>query len=151
MKVMFICTGNTCRSPMAQGLLEKMAKDREKQIEVYSCGTHAINGNTASSHAIEVMEKRGIDLTKHRATNIKDANIYNMDYIFCVTQNHKDYVLQLYPELKGKVYTIKEYLKNVDKNQDIKDPWGYDVHTYEEVAQELENCIESMIDKWGKE
>ena len=83
MKIMFICTGNICRSAMAHRMLEKRVKDLNRDdIEVYSCGVFAYNGDRPTSQGIEVMKNYEVDLTSHRATNIHNSNIEDMDIIF---------------------------------------------------------------------
>lgn len=149
MKIMFICTGNICRSAMAKALMEKKVKDYQLiNIEIYSSGIFAETGDKASYSAIEIMQEYGIDLTKHEATNIKQSNIQEMDLILCATASHKYSVLQMYPQLKEKVYTIKEYAKdNKQEDLDIKDPWGYDIEIYRYCAAEIDKYIEEIIKK----
>ena len=144
MKIMFICTGNICRSAMADAMLKKKVKDENKDIEVYSCGIFADQGDGSTREAIEVMKEYGIDLSKHRATHIRNSNIEEMDVILCATTAHKNNVINMYPELEDKVYTMKEYA-GYDKNDlDIKDPWGYDINTYRRCAREIEECIKNI-------
>ncbi len=72
LKIMFICTGNICRSAMAHWLLKKKLEEKNvKNVEVYSSGIYAVQGDTSTYEAIEVMEEYGVDLKKHRATNIR--------------------------------------------------------------------------------
>lgn len=143
MKIMFICTGNICRSAMAHRMLEKRAKEEKKNIEVYSCGVYAVNGDVPTYEGIEVMREYGIDLSKHRATNIRNSGIEDMDVILCATNSHKNSVIAMYPALKEKVFTIKEYAGYRD-NLDIKDPWGYGIETYKICASEINDCINKM-------
>lgn len=145
MKVMFICTGNICRSAMAHKMLEKKAKEENKDIEVYSCGVFAEDGDVPTYEGIDVMREYGIDLSKHRATNIRNSNIKDMDVILCATNSHKNNVISMYPELKEKVYTMKEYAGYDKKDIDIKDPWGYGIATYRMCAAEIEECINEYI------
>lgn len=114
-KIMFVCTGNICRSAMAEKLLEKKVKENNLDIEVYSCGTYAENGDYSTLEAIEVMNEYGVDMKTHRATNIRKSNIEQMDLILCATRNHKNMVLNLYPKLEGKVYTMKEYVGDTEE------------------------------------
>ena len=76
---MFICTGNICRSAMAHYMLAKKAKEQNKDIEVYSCGVWAENGDSPTYEGISVMKDYGIDLSNHRATNIRNSKIEEMD------------------------------------------------------------------------
>lgn len=146
MKIMFICTGNICRSAMAHRMLEKRAKEENKDIEVYSCGVFAENGDIPTEEAIQTMKEYGIDLSKHRATNIRNSNIRDMDIILCATSSHKNNVIAMYPELKEKVYTMKEYAGYPKGDIDIKDPWGYGIEVYKKCAKELEDCINRILE-----
>lgn len=111
MRVMFICTGNICRSAMAHVMLEKRAKEENKNVEVYSCGVFAQNGDVSTIEAIETMKEYGVDLKHHRATNIRNSNIEDMDVILCATTSHKNNVSNMYPQLQDKIFTIKEYVR----------------------------------------
>lgn len=148
MKIMFICTGNICRSAMAHAMLEKRAKDENRNIEVYSCGLFAENGDKPTEEAISVLDKiYNVDLTKHRATNIENSQIKNMDIILCATTSHKNNVLNKYPELEGKVFTMKEFAGYPENNMDINDPWGCSYGIYEKCAAEISACINKLIAK----
>lgn len=146
-KIMFICTGNICRSAMADGLMKKLVKDSNKDIEVYSCGIFAEDGDMPTFNAIEAIKEYDVDLKSHRATNIRDSKIEEMDIILCATISHKNNVISMYPNLKDKVFTIKEYA-NFDKSDlDIPDPWGYDIETYRFCASTISNCLYKIIEK----
>lgn len=152
MKIMFICTGNICRSAMAEWLLKKKVKDLGlDNIEVYSCGVYAETNDVSTWEAKRVMkDEYDVDLNNHRATNIRKSNIKNMDLILCATNSHKIAVLDLYPELEGKVYTMKEYVgynREYHDKIDIKDPWGYDMETYRSCASEIDECLELLLKK----
>ena len=112
MKIMFICTGNICRSAMAHKLMEKKLKEHGiNDVEVYSCGLHALDGDSPTIEGITVMKDYGIDLTSHRSTHIMDSNIEEMDVILCATFSHKINVISMFPDLKDKVFTMKEYAR----------------------------------------
>lgn len=147
MKIMFICTGNICRSAMAHKLMEKKLKDNNiKDVEVYSCGIFAENGDSPTYNAIEVTKEYDVDLKGHKATNIRDSKIEEMDLILCATMSHKYSVIQMYPDLANKVYTIKEYV-NENKDLDIKDPWGYDIEIYRFCIAEIDKLLDKIIEK----
>lgn len=148
MKIMFICTGNICRSAMAEGILKKIVKDKKLNIEVYSCGIYAESGDYATYNAVESAKYYDVDISKHRATNIRNSKINEMDVILCATEIHKQTVLYMYPNLEGKVYTMKEYA-GIDKNgedMNINDPWGYDMNVYMNCVEEIYECIQKIIE-----
>lgn len=146
MKIMFICTGNICRSAMAHIMLESRAKEENKNIEVYSCGVYAHNGDRPTEEAISVLKTiYNVDLKNHRATNIANSQIEEMDVILCATTAHKNNVLNQYPELQGKVYTMKEYAGYPSNDIDIKDPWGCSYETYRRCAKEIADVIEKIL------
>lgn len=148
MKLMFICTGNICRSAMAHVFLEEKAKKEGKDIQVYSSGVYAVSGDMPTEEAILVMKDiYDIDLKKHRATNIIDSKINEMDIILCATTSHKQNVINRYPKLKEKVYTMKEYAGYSSKEKDINDPWGCSYETYKKCAKEITECIEKILEK----
>lgn len=146
---MFICTGNICRSAMAHKLLEKKLKDNNiSNVEVYSCGVFAETGDTSTYSANEVMKEYNVDMSTHRATHISNSNIEEMDLILCATLSHKYSVLHMYPNITGKVFTMKEYVNGKDsKDLDIKDPWGYDIEIYRFCVSEIEDCIDKLLIK----
>ena len=149
MKIMFICTGNICRSAMAEGMMRKLAKENNKDISVYSAGIYAETGDYATYNAIEAARKYDVNIALHRATNIKDSKIEEMDLVLCATKSHKQTILQNYPALQGKVFTIKEYAE-IDKegiNIDISDPWGYNSEVYSNCAEEIYDCLIKICDK----
>ena len=152
MKIMFICTGNICRSAMTEWILKKNLKDlKRKDIEVYSSGIYAQNGDIPTYEAETVMkDEYDIDISKHRATNIRNSRIKEMDLVLCATMSHKIGVLDIYPELEGKVFTMKEYVgynREYHDKINIKDPWGYDIETYRSCVSEIDECIELLLKK----
>ena len=78
MKIMFVCTGNTCRSAIAEAIFKQIVGD---EIEVYSSGIMAVNGQNPSKNTLDVCNSHGIDISKHRATYFKDSNIGDMDLV----------------------------------------------------------------------
>lgn len=148
MKIMFICTGNICRSAMAHAMLEQEAKLHNKKVEVYSCGIYAEDGDRPTEEAISVLKTiYNVDLTNHRATNIENSPIQEMDVILCATTSHKNNVLNKYPKLKEKTFTIKEYAGYPANDLDIHDPWGCSYETYKKCAKEINDCINKIIEK----
>lgn len=142
MKILFVCTGNTCRSPMAQVLLEKIAKDKGLNIEVKSAGIFALDGQKASANAIEVMKSEGIDLENHRARIIHRDLLEEADLILTMSKSHKKALLSKFDFVKGKVYTLKEYAYG--KEEDIEDPFGGDIRDYRRAKEEIKEALKQL-------
>ena len=144
MKILFVCTGNICRSAMAQKLMEKKAKDNNINVEIYSAGTYAEEGDYPTEEAIEVLKEYDVDLTGHRATSIENSNIEQMDVVLCSTTTHKLSLEKMYPNMKDKIYTLNEY---VGEGLEIKDPWGSDIATYRLCAAQINKYLDKLVEK----
>ena len=138
--IVFVCTGNTCRSPMAEALFKDIIKEKGgmDEFEVSSRGVYAFSGDPSSRQAIEVMKKEfGIDMQQHRAKVLDGSDIIGAYLVLTMTMHHKDMILDIYPEASDKIYTIKEYAQveddtefdsdtDVEGDTDISDPFGGD-------------------------
>lgn len=153
MNIMFVCTGNTCRSAMAEGLAKKEIKDKNLDINVSSSGIFAMKGEHASFNSVAIMKEYDVDIVTHTATPIEESKIEEMDYIFCATYGHKSQVIAKYPELEDKVYTMKEYasLSKDGEEMNISDPWGFDINTFRMCAAEISLCVDKIIEKLTNE
>lgn len=141
MNVLFVCTGNTCRSPMAAALFNKIAVERDLPVKIESAGIFANDGDTASAEAIAVMRYYDIDLLGHHAQTINTELLEKSDLVLTMTGAHK-MVLEQY--LGDKVYTLMEFA-GIDG--DIPDPYGGDIDEYKECAETLYNALLKVADK----
>ncbi len=148
--ILFVCTGNICRSAMAHHYLQKRLYDLKKENDIFvsSCGTSAQNGERSTESAIQVMKKYDVDLVTHKATNMFDIDVTNYDLVLCMTEAHKYNFLTFFPKMDGKVFTLKEYVYGEDKdNIDISDPWGYGIKIYDDCAKEIVDCVDKLLEK----
>lgn len=153
-KVLFVCTGNTCRSSMAEVLLKKMLEElgeEYKGIEIISAGTAAADGGPATIHAINVMQEEGLDLSEHKSKRLTSSIINEADLILTMTRRHKEFVISLVPEAENKVFLLKEFAdENIDINSDsadIFDPYGYSEEVYRKSAKEIKESLKGIIEK----
>lgn len=155
MKITFVCTGNTCRSSMAEALARKWVQTNNVfpgAIELASAGLLAGHGSPASPQAIEVMGLRGIDLTLHWASQFTAETAVQSDIILTMTENHKLSVLRLFPTVATKVFTLAEFAGW--SGIDISDPYGQSPKVYEQCARQLEELVgqalHTIITKQGR-
>ena len=137
MHVLFVCTGNTCRSPMAAALLQH----KNKEIMVSSAGLFVPWASPASENAVLAMQKKGIDLSAHLAQQLTPNMVESADVILAMTERHKDMILQMVPEARGRVYTLGAYA-GVDT--EVPDPFGGDAALYQKCADVLSDLIERI-------
>ena len=146
--VIFICTGNICRSAMADGYLKYRLKQlgKESEIKVTSAGTQATQNENSPIYAKKAIAKYGANIEKHTATTLENSNIQEADVILVMTERHKQDVIIRYPNLSEKVKLLGEYAKN-KKYKEIDDPWGYSFEVYENCAKEIVDSVEGFIEK----
>lgn len=138
MKLMFVCTANTCRSVMAEYIFKGMVG---KEIEICSAGIMATDGRSPSKNTVMACRNQGIDVTNHKATNVKRSDIEDMDLVLTLETSHRDTLRKRYPDLK--IYTIKEF-NGVDYLYDIDDPFMYDLEVYEATFKEIQKSLEKI-------
>lgn len=140
--ILFICTGNTCRSPMAEALLKHKGKDR---FEVKSAGVFALDGSRASYQTVEVLKEQGI-LHDHASQPLSKELIEWADLILTMTENHRRQIGDNYPQALDKTFTLKEFA-GAKGNLDVTDPFGGSVDVYRATFNELEQWIDRLLEK----
>jgi len=145
-EVLFVCTGNSCRSAMAEGLMKKMVEGSEN-IHVVSGGVAAFEGMPASKEAIIVMQRLGVDISAHKARRVTDLMLKQADFILVMEQGHKQHILKRVSGLNKKVFLLKEFSRDKSGGLSIQDPIGMSMDFYERVAGELQKSIEGLVAK----
>ena len=151
-KILFVCTGNSCRSIMAEGLLKKMLDDKGKSgIEVSSAGVFAMEGFSPSDNTVTVMNNIGADVTGYKSARLTPALIQKADLILVMEYMHREEVLNLAPGAKDKVHLLGEYAKKdkrkILSSSTIPDPMGKPLEVYERVLKMIEELLKVLVER----
>ncbi len=144
MNILFICTGNTCRSPMAEGLLKQIARDFNLLVQVQSAGVAASFGSPASAHTDTILKNRGIN-HNHASQPVTMELVQWSDLILTMTESHKHVLCRQFPGVDNKVFTVNEFAD--DKGRDVTDPYGGSLENYRETERDLEAILNKIIKK----
>ena len=144
--VLFVCTGNTCRSPMAEGLFRLAVSDRP-DFEVGSAGVAASRGTPASRETLAVLKKRGGGLEGFGSRRVSKDLLKKATHVFAMTRGHLQVLESAFPEYSDKFYLACEFvdLPGEGIGADVPDPIGMGARAYEEVASVLEQAIPKII------
>ena len=141
--VLFICTGNICRSPMAEGLLRQMSGGR---VEVVSAGLGAGRGQQPSAHAIRVLKEEGIDISEIRSQPVSAHLLEKADHIFTMTRDHLDMLLLLFPEMAAKARLLHFDEAAKGGRADVTDPIGGTRETYESCKEDIKRAMPRLME-----
>ena len=144
---MFVCSGNTCRSPMAEGICRKLLAERlacspedlaDRGYVVGSAGTYGLSGSSATPEAVSACASLSVDITGHRASALTPEAVNAADYVFCMTQSHVETVSRLLPGARCSIVRL-------DPETDVEDPIGGDPELYRTMAERLEGLIQRHL------
>lgn len=156
-RILFVCTGNTCRSPMAETIMKHMIqKDgREQDFEVLSAGIMAQTGEGASNLAWQTMSEMGLDVSWHRARQLNRSMMQEAHLVFTMTRAHKELLAYQYPDDAGKIWLITEYaaaIKNGSFDKLLQRTEGQEDGDKKETVSESEEttaAISEIFDPYG--
>lgn len=145
-RILFVCTGNTCRSPMAEAILKSKSIPN---IEVKSAGVFAIDGGDASDHTQAVLKENQI-AHQHRSSMLTKEMVDWSTHILTMSRGHKSTVINMFPEALNKTFTITEFAGD-SRNGDVVDPYGGTIDIYRYTYQELSEKVSKVIKRLQKE
>ena len=145
-RILVVCTGNICRSPMAEVLLrQQVEKEDVAGWDVESAGTWTVDGERASRYAIQLMAERGLDLISHRSRRVNRHIVEQADLVLVMTQGHSEALRLEFPDLREKIYMLSEMRNGY--RYDIDDPYGGPLAEYRACATTLTDLIDAGFER----
>ena len=148
MELIFVCTGNICRSSMAEGLARHIWAERRgggRALKISSAGIAAWPGEAATPEAVNALRARGIDLSAHKARQLTGELVAQAGLLLVMTKDHKEHVLKKFPQSAGKVFLLAEFAGQGEK--DVEDPYGGSQGIYRDCAAIIEPLINAALDR----
>ena len=150
-RVMFLCTGNTCRSPLAEVLARDLAKRRGLDMEFRSAGVAALEGAPASEGAEIVARRHGLDLAEHRAAQFTSSMARNVNLILAMDRVHLEIAERLAPAVPRRIITDHLPEEDPRRGQPVPDPYGGWTEHYEQAYELLEASVTGFLDERDRE
>src|SRR5688500_2260390 len=143
--ILFVCTGNVCRSPMAEGLFRHAVRGKG-DYRVVSAGVGAIDGQPPSAHAVRALKELNIDISRQRSRMLTGELVQQADYIFGMTHGHVDAITLLYSHAADNTFVLREFDDTLDTfEKDNADPIGGSYEVYLNVRDQIEQGITTML------
>jgi protein-tyrosine phosphatase len=150
MKILFVCLGNICRSPIAEGVLRKMAEESNLLWEIASAGTENYHiGEAPHPSSQKVCVENGIDISTQRARRFEKADFAKYDKIYAMAEDVLHEIKQISKDAFD-AYKVNLFLDELypNENKSVKDPWYHNIDAYYEVYAEIKTCCAAIITKY---
>lgn len=145
--ILFVCTGNSCRSVMAKAFLDKKLKERNREdLEVLSGGIMMLEGLSPTEYTKQILQREGIDVSSHHSQKVNKEMINSADIILVMERLHEQRVLELTAQVKNRLFLLKEFAKIKDNNLDIADPIGKPLEFYKQIFVVIKQAIERIVE-----
>ena len=156
--ILFVCTGNSCRSAMAEGIFRKMLKERtedDSKFNIISAGISALPDMSPTYEAISAASEQSVDISQHKTLQLQEDLVKKADLILVMSHIHEDYIMRKFPFAQNKTFLLKKFTlnnksesnQNKERNYEIIDPIGRKIDFYRVVARELKENLEKILDK----
>jgi protein-tyrosine-phosphatase len=149
--ILFVCTGNTCRSPLAERLAVATLAAQGIDLPVASAGISASDDEMASAAAQVVAGEGGLDLRRHRARFLTRPMVLEARLVLTMSERQREFIRVLAPEAMERVHTLRGYATRGESNADVSDPYGGDLHAYRRTRDELRELVERSLLRWVEE
>jgi protein-tyrosine phosphatase len=141
MNILFICTGNTCRSPIAEGLFQKMLHDKEGSYKIGSAGIYVHKDDNINDFSKNELLKRGIDFSERRAVQVTKSLIEDADLVFTMTSNQRRLLVENFPCSADKIHLLGDF---TGFDEDVVDPYGSNENIYKKCADHIESMLKVL-------
>lgn len=142
--IVFVCTGNVCRSPMAEFMMRRKLGP-SSDWTVASAGVNAVSGMSASRNAVTVLRELGVDLTPHRSRQLARDLVDAASIIVVMTAAHRDQVQMLFRHAREKIFLLRSFDPAAD-SEDLEDPIGADEETYRQISDAIESALPGLME-----
>lgn len=147
--IVFVCTANICRSPIAEALLRHaLAAEANpiKELKVVSAGISAVDGDAPSAYSVKSLQTVGLDLTKHKSQRLSQKMVSQAFAIFCMTRVHRLMIETQFKKLPKHMFLMRSFIAKNDDDAEIPDPYGLDIEDYEACRDNMVESIPAIID-----
>lgn len=146
MRILVVCSGNTCRSPMAQALmLQYIKQNNYSHLKIESAGLFTWEGLTASTEAVEVLKNEGLDISTHKSRQINNSMINNSDLILTMTKAHCEYLQDKFPDKADAIFVLSVFAGT--GSDDVIDPFGGGIEAYYQCYMQLRKLVNQAMAK----
>ena len=148
-KVLFVCTANICRSPMAQTIFDVLAEEAGLPFRAQSAGTAALEGRPMAPNAVTALEEVGINPEPHSARQVTAIMLKEVELVLAMTPRHTATVSRLGPSPPRGIHTLPVYVAS-DQGEGVPDPYGHTMTTYRSTVRQLYEYVERLTDRFAR-
>lgn len=144
-RVLFVCTGNVCRSPMAEGLLQHLAESVDVELEAGSAGIGAMEGMPPSRNSVIAMQEEGIDISEQKSQMLTPEMVDEYTHIFGMGLSHVETIREFFPHAQEKTFVLREFIAEEGLDLNVPDPIGGDLEEYRLTRNLIKEAMPSIL------